>query len=862
VRVGMKLHHAEASSIPILLANTDGRPRIGEPLTVGVPLPKGLQTECDSWAVRDHEGARIPAQFVPLERWSDRSIRWALVDLQADVKPGGGALYLVLDDPDTGGENARLVVDRSPAGVVLSTGAIELRASVGPDSRLELRRLSDGGASAIVVEVTGDDGRRAGVTWHSLDVEDVGPVRSSIRLDGRALFTGGARLDLTMRCHAHAGSGAVRVLLTVCNPSAAKHRDGFWELGDAGSVLVKDVSLVVRASYRAERVECRAEVGGPANGALDRAAVHQDSSGGEHWKSTNHVNRHGDVPNRFQGYRVECDATRSAGIRAAPTVSLIDGAGLLLSAAVPAFWQNFPRAIEATRDAIRIGFWPREHADPHELQGGEQKTHECWVAFGEDGVTDEPLAWCHSRTVAHCAPEWYAEAHAAPHLLPAAAGPGDSYQRLVDSAIDGPDSFFAKRERVDEYGWRHFGDIYGDHEAVFPRTTVAWPLVSHYNNQYDPVAGFTYQFMRTGDTRWWRQAQDLARHVTDIDIYHTNEDKAAYNNGLFWHTVHYVDAGKATHRTYPRAKGSNGGGPASEQNYPTGLLLQYLMSGDRTCRDAAVGLARFVVDMDDGRKTVFRWLARGATGLATQSGNPSYHGPGRGAGNSLSALVDGHRATGERGFLDKAEEVLRRCVHPSEDLSRLDLLDAERKWFYTMFLQALGKYLDHKIELGELDAMYTYGRESLLHYARWMAAHEYPILEKPDSLEYPTETWPAQDMRKCEVFQYAVKHAAGEDRRRFEQRAQYFFEYATRTLSGMPTRSLARPVVILLSHGFSRAWFHANPYAAAPPAAQPVEFPPQLPFVPQKARALARAKLLAGAVALLAGGGLLWLWLS
>ena len=35
----------------------------------------------------------------------------------------------------------------------------------------------------------------------------------------------------------------------------------------------------------------------------------------------------------------------------------------------------------------------------------------------------------------------------------------------------------------------------------------------------------------------------LARHVVDIDIYHTTNDKSAYNHGLFWHTEHYVDAG-------------------------------------------------------------------------------------------------------------------------------------------------------------------------------------------------------------------------------------------------------------------------------------------------------------------------------
>ena len=91
-----------------------------------------------------------------------------------------------------------------------------------------------------------------------------------------------------------------------------------------------------------------------------------------------------------------------------------------------------------------------------------------------------------------------------------------------------------------------------------------------------------------------------------------------------------------------------------------------------------------------------------------------------------------------------------------------NLLDAENRWFYTMFLQSLGCYLDYKAERGEIDSMYAYSRANLLHYARWMADHEYPYLEKPEILEYPTETWAAQDMRKSEIFKYATKHATGE----------------------------------------------------------------------------------------------------
>ena len=119
-----------------------------------------------------------------------------------------------------------------------------------------------------------------------------------------------------------------------------------------------------------------------------------------------------------------------------------------------------------------------------------------------------------------------------------------------------------------------------DHEAVYH--TGAEPLVSHYNNQYDAVAGFAMPVPAHRRRALVAAAWTSSRaHVIDIDIYHTTRDKAAYNGGLFWHTYHYVDAGTATHRTYPRAsRRVGGGGPSNEHNYTTGLMLHYFLTGD------------------------------------------------------------------------------------------------------------------------------------------------------------------------------------------------------------------------------------------------------------------------------------------
>jgi hypothetical protein len=152
-----------------------------------------------------------------------------------------------------------------------------------------------------------------------------------------------------------------------------------------------------------------------------------------------------------------------------------------------------------------------------------------------------------------------------------------------------------------------------------------------------------------------------------------------------------------------------------------------------------------------------------------------YHGPGRGAGNSINALLDAFVLTREAHYRTKAEELLRRCIHSQDVIAQRRFDDVEHRWSYIVFLQILGKYLDIKVEAGELDYMYGYARASLLHYAAWMLEHEVPYKCVLDRVEIPTETWPAQDIRKSNVFKFAAKYAPEPLRNAYLQKASAFF---------------------------------------------------------------------------------------
>ncbi len=811
--------------------------RRGEPVTVSVPWPRGVLCDAEYLACVGPSG-EVPLQTEVLERWPDGSVRWVLCDVLMDSQGNGATGY-------------RLVVrnhrrESTSAGRGVRSGLPKLRVVASDPRETDTFELPEPTGEAVVRIRT--EFRFHTFRYHSAP----------------ELILSGFRDDFP-------SANAARIRVTITNPNAAAHPGGSWDLGNDGSIYVHELHVRIPLNARAQISPGRdLPFREFANGQLLQA-----SSGGENWQSETHLDVDHMVPMLFRGYELNDEP----GIRATPIV-LAGEIGI----AMEQFWENFPKSIAATDTELTLGLFPPGET---ELQGGEQKTHTFTVAFGESGITDQPLVWARSPLQVSCSPEWYARCDALPHLTPKATDPHALYLKLVDQAIEGDDTFLHKREKIDEYGWRNFGDIYGDHEAV--RHPGPAPMVSHYNNQYDCVGGFAAQFFRSGDPRWFTQMIECADHTADIDIYHTTGDKAAYNGGLFWHTYHYAHADTSTHRSYPKRIRSGpqdtrvekldslddatkqkllkaysvGGGPAPSHVYTTGMMIAYFLTGDPRYRQTVVGLADYILNVEDPSKTVFRWLSREYTGLATDS-QAGYHGPGRASANSINALLDGFRLTGDRKYLDFAEVLIRRVASPSQNLDALNLLNAELRWFYTMHLQALGRYLDLKIERGELDAMYSFARRTVLHYARWMAANERPILDTPEKLQYPTETWAAQDLRKVEVCQYAAKHSTGAERERFLERAAWFFETSVAKLDTFPTKSLCRPVVLLMNFGWSRNWWLQTEVPPVPEAVEEAKVGAWSMFVPQKAKAMKRAKQLAlvGMLGFAAAliGGVVWLW--
>lgn len=793
--------------IPIQLKEGLSLSRPGEPLRFGVPLIKGAIADTDRLQLSSAEGSPLPSQFRPLSLWPDGSVRWVCVDTLISGETESQPLTsLVLSEA----EPAR----NSAADIITGNHQLKVRydafqLSVESDSARWC--WSGPGNQNLFSQLKLNDQQGNPCTAHldgSWRVTDTGSVATTLMANGWWHDSKGNKLA-RFRCElTFYANGLVTADATIHNPRRARHRGGLWDLGDPGSIRFGSM-LIETATPKSEQF--RLTLSTNDNPRTFKAelplSLHQESSGGDNWNSRNHINANGQVLPRYRGFRLQHGTVEpETGLRASPALESSAG-NASITISLPHFWQNFPSAVSADQSVIYAWLFPSDKREPYELQGGERKTQRVILGYGR---RLEHLAWTHSPLVPVIPAEHYESAEAFQWFH--ANQSKSALDELIQEGLDGPSNFFAKREVIDEYGWRNFGDIFADHETLYQKEGEE-PFISHYNNQYDAIYGFARQFAMTGDPRWFELMDDLARHVVDIDIYHTNEDRAEYNNGLFWHTDHYLDAHTATHRTFSRhndtssTPGQTGGGPAEEHCYTTGHLYHYWMTGNEDSKTAVLELAHWMQKLHEGEKGLLaevlalkkneipklRALLRG------ENVTPHHYPFTRGTGNYINALLDAHLAEPHRNWLKLAVRIIRASVHPADDIDNRNLLSVETSWSYVIFLNSIARYLAIKADRNEPDEEWEYARDCFLYYAKWIRENERPFLEDPGELEYANHTWVAQDIRKAALMFQAAAFCP-ETGDLYARKGLEWLAYVTDTLVDSPERQLARLNVVLMQN--------------------------------------------------------------
>ena len=238
------------SSVPALAAQLElitdlelkepsGIARAKWPVTTGVPLPEGALKQPGDAVLLDANGKVVPAQFEVLSRWipGDGSIRWLLVDTQADLKPRELVKFSLAKADGRSGATS-LHVDESDDAVTIITGPLRFRIDrnrgfrlfsavwldVSGDGRFDnneqiVAPAADDGASLLEAR-TGRWHRSNNVPPTSVSIETRGPLRVVLRVDGTHVAPGDSDrecYDYTCRIHAYAGKPIVKIQYTVKN---------------------------------------------------------------------------------------------------------------------------------------------------------------------------------------------------------------------------------------------------------------------------------------------------------------------------------------------------------------------------------------------------------------------------------------------------------------------------------------------------------------------------------------------------------------------------------------------------------------------------------------------------------------------
>lgn len=755
----------------IYVFSFEGTNGLASPFTVGLPLPKGTFWPEQKLQLVLEDGTPVVACISPKSLWPDKSVRWCQIEGYS-THVGTHKLFLIegsailLKKEDCAYEEAGKFILKSSA----------LCLEVARDSFLSVKQTSTSGSSPLTVsplfatEQTHTPFTLVNAEAYTQTSTCNRPLYAYLKQEYKTVLgtsSDNKSLNVNLEYKLDYQSNNLKVTLALHNPMPLVQKNGQWDLGNDNSVHVLDFGFrltLAKSNFSVAIKESSLQDESPEFNRFTTWAMAVNNSGGDNWLSKNHVDKNGIVAQTQRGSQIiesdEKGTQKRTDMRPSPLFSLQNETQDFVTR-IDNLWEKFPAQIDAKDGSLLVNFCGSPELGPVELQPGEIKLHSFSISLLADNkpplsmrepkVTVNPDIYCASNTL-----PWFTMANEQ-----------NALSSIIQLGLNGERNFFSKREALDEFGWRNFGDIYADHEAV--GHTGDDIFVSHYNNQYDPLQGFLKQWLLSGDPKWKKLADDLFEHIVNIDIYHTEQDKKEYNGGLFWHTDHYVEAETATHRTYSERQKTGvyedhagGGGPGSHHCYSSGLALYCQLTGSETAKNAVIKLGNWITYFFEGDGTLLGTLLQYRNKSIVRDPLTGRYPLDRGVANYVNVLLDSYELSANPDYMTRVSSIIRHTFHYSDDIAKRNFDDIENTWYYIVFMQSVAKYLWMCETVYGLDNDYDIIKKSFLHYVEWIAKNEQPYLLNKDKLEYPNDTWTAQDLRKIMVLTVALKYANDE----------------------------------------------------------------------------------------------------
>ncbi|WP_328832590.1 Tat pathway signal sequence domain protein [Streptomyces sp. NBC_00252] len=238
--------------------------------TVGVPWPMGTYQEGQAFAVTDAGGAAVPVQSWPIAYWPDGSLKWTA----HAVSSGSGKLTLTAGD--TAAPGKKVTVDKRGGTIDVSTGVITAR--IGKNGSTLIKSVTRGsteiarnGRLVLIRQPEIEDEDQGTVKTERFDgtigevtVEQDGPVRAVVRIDGKHRKGGRSWLPFSIRLYFYAGADSFRMVHTITF-------DGTVEPGKASGDFIRGLGVRFTVPMRDQAYDRHIRIGGEGTGLLREA---------------------------------------------------------------------------------------------------------------------------------------------------------------------------------------------------------------------------------------------------------------------------------------------------------------------------------------------------------------------------------------------------------------------------------------------------------------------------------------------------------------------------------------------------------------------------------------------------------------
>ncbi|MEV6949572.1 Tat pathway signal sequence domain protein [Streptomyces sp. NPDC051172] len=238
--------------------------------TVGVPWPKGVHQPDQAFALTDADGRVVPVQSWPIAYWPDGSLKWSA----HAVSSGSGKLTLAAGD--AAAPDKKVTVDKSGGTVDVSTGVIT--AKIGKNGSTLIKSVTRGsteiarnGRLVLIRQPEIEDEDQGTVRTERFDgaigevtVEQEGPVRAVVRIDGKHRKGDRSWLPFSVRLYFYAGADSFRMVHTITY-------DGTQEPGKASGDFIRGLGVRFSVPMRDASYDRHIRIGGEGTGLLREA---------------------------------------------------------------------------------------------------------------------------------------------------------------------------------------------------------------------------------------------------------------------------------------------------------------------------------------------------------------------------------------------------------------------------------------------------------------------------------------------------------------------------------------------------------------------------------------------------------------